>query len=283
MRLALLSDVHGNLEALRSTLNHVALHAPDASIVCAGDMVGYGPDPERCLEILAGRGAVMVLGNHEQMVLGRLGFERCVHAGVVSALWTRDQLSAEATALITRLTTWRDAGSGVVVCHGDLDDVENYVSTEERAHRVLETFERRHPTARVLVCGHTHRPMLFSRDIGLVRPAPGETMTIPKEPCLINPGSVGQERMGQNPIARFALLDMDRGVVRYEALEYDHRETIRKERAAKLPVSVVLQPPGRVRRHIDRVLTWWARLDADPVGARAVPVSGNPYSILGRP
>lgn len=275
MRLALLSDVHGNFEALQETLRHVARRASDALLVCAGDMMGYGPDPEPCLDLLAGREAVMVLGNHEQMILGRLGFERCVPAGIVSALWTREQLSTEATELIARLPIWADAGSDAVVCHGDLDDVETYVGTSERAHEALEKLRVRRPTARVLVCGHTHRPTFYSSEIGLVHPTPGTTLSLPREPCLINPGSVGQERIGRNPIARYALIDLDRRVATYEALEYDHAKTIRKERAAKLPVTVVLLPKGRVRRGIERVLTLWSR-------RRAARTPGNPTRISQR-
>ena len=262
MKLALLADVHGNFEALKEVLAHVERHAADALLVCAGDMVGYGPDPEPCLDLLASRRAVMVAGNHEQMVIGRLGFDRCVHAGIASALWMREHLSSEATSLIADLPPRADAAPGVVVCHGDLENPETYVSTSERAQRALAQLAERRPNASVLVCGHTHRPMFYSRMLGLIEPQAGTTLALPPSRCVINPGSVGQERQTRRPVARYALLDLERRLVTYETLSYDHSSTIRKARANGLPPTVVMRPSSGLWRYVEQLRTRAARWSA---------------------
>ena len=89
MKLALISDLHGNLEALDAVLRDLDRVSPGARLVCAGDVVGYGPDPEACIGRLQERDALCVMGNHEEMVLGRRDFSRCVYAGIVAAVWTR--------------------------------------------------------------------------------------------------------------------------------------------------------------------------------------------------
>src|SRR5215468_4319962 len=122
MQIALLADVHGNLEALDAVLRALDRTAPQAKLVCAGDVVGYGPNPEECLERLSERGAVIVLGNHEEMVLGRRDFLQCVSAGIRAAVWTREHLSAHARRVLEQLPSRAKAAQEVLVCHGDLHD-----------------------------------------------------------------------------------------------------------------------------------------------------------------
>src|SRR5262245_15200964 len=105
MRLALLADVHANLEALTAVLADLDRRAPDAAVVCAGDLVGYGPDPDACIERLHDRRACCVFGNHEEMVLGRRDFSRCVRAGIVAAMWTRAHLGDAARRFLSVLPT----------------------------------------------------------------------------------------------------------------------------------------------------------------------------------
>lgn len=263
MKLALISDLHGNLEALDAVLRDIDRASPEALLVCAGDVVGYGPDPEACIARLQEREALCVMGNHEEMVLGRRDFSRCVYAGIVAAVWTRRQLSAAARSFIEQLPYSIEAVPGVVVCHGDLESADTYVSTRERAEAAMVQLRARQPAAEVLVCGHTHHAALFTRDGGFqqlkgagdcVLPAPGS--------CLINPGAVGQAR-GAAPLASYALLDMERRRVSFREVAYDYRTTLRKLRAAKLVAQVVLEPPRGVWRRVESYKARWARYWAE--------------------
>ena len=261
MKLALVSDLHGNLEALDAVLRDLDRASPAARLACAGDVVGYGPDPEACIERLRARGALCVMGNHEEMVLGRRDFSRCVHAGIVAAVWTRRHLRPGARSFIERLPYSVEAVPGVVVCHGDLESADTYVSTRERAEAALAQLRARHPSAEVLVCGHTHHAALFTRDAGFRR-VDGAAEYAFAAPCIINPGAVGQARDAA-PLARYAVLDAERRRVSFRAVPYDHGTTIRKLRAAKLVAQVTLEPPQGVWRRVERYKARWARYWAE--------------------
>jgi predicted phosphodiesterase len=264
VQLAVLSDVHGNLEALEAVLDDVSRHGRGVQLVCAGDVVGYGPDPEACIARLRDACAVQISGNHEEMLLGSRDFSRCVYAGIQSALWTRRQLSRGALEFLRKLPVWADAAPGVVVCHGDLSSADRYVSTPERASAALEQLRWLRPDARVLICGHTHQQAFFTPRVGFVAAAKDEERKLPQdEACLINPGAVGQERRPrptrEPPLARYAWLDLARGSVCYRAVPYDHATTLRKLRRAGLVAQVVLTPPHGLQRHLERVKLSWAR------------------------
>ena len=264
VQLAIVSDVHANLEALDAVLDDARRRAPGAQLVCAGDVVGYGPDPQTCIARLRDARAVMILGNHEEMLLGYRDFRRCVYAGIHSALWTRSHLSRQTWEYLRKLPIWADAASGVVVCHGDVESADTYVSTAERATAALAQLRSIRPEARVLICGHTHQQLFFSGRDGFLRAAPGVEMLLPDgEPCLINPGSVGQERRSratrEEPLARYALLDLEDGVVSYLGIPYDHESTLRKLRRVGLVAQVVLTPPRGLQRYVERLRLSWAR------------------------
>jgi predicted phosphodiesterase len=261
VKLALISDLHGNVEALDAVLRDLDRVSPGARLVCAGDVVGYGPDPEACIARLQERAALCVMGNHEEMVLGRRDFSRCVYAGIVAAVWTRRQLSAAARRFIEKLPYQVEPAPGVIVCHGDLESADTYVSTPERAEAALAKLRARRPSAEVLVCGHTHHAAFFSQQDDYRLAGDGAEYALAR-PCVINPGAVGQAR-GRAPLASYALLDIASRRVSFREVAYDYRATIRKLRAAKLVAQVTLEPPQGVWRRVERVRTKWARYWAE--------------------
>jgi len=263
VKLALISDVHGNLEALEAVLRDIDRADPGARLVCAGDIVGYGPDPEACIDRLRERQALCVMGNHEEMMLGRRDFSRCVYAGIVAAVWTRAHVTASARAFLEGLPGRLEAAPGVVVCHGDLESADTYGSTPERAAEAMAQLGNFRPHAGILVSGHTHHAALFtpSRGFHLVR-EPGDRDLDPEHPCLINPGAVGQARDGKT-LARYAVLDEERRRVSFREVSYDHFATIRKLREAKLVAQVVLTRPRGLGRLVERWKARWARYRAE--------------------
>lgn len=294
-RIAVISDIHGNLEALEAVLADLDARAPGAAIACAGDVVGYGPDPWACLDRLRARGAAIVMGNHEEMVLGLRDFSACVAAGIHAAVWTHRRLTPETRAALEALPRWVEASPGVVVSHGDLRSAGTYVSTPERAREALRQLEAERPGARVLVVGNTHSAMFYGKADGLDADEsfrlmqPGETVTLrPDAPCLINPGAVGQARGGA-PLAAYAVLDLGRDEVSYVAVPYDHETTLAKLRRAGLVARVVMEPPGGLGRRLERARTSLARRRAERAmrgsGARAratPPVTFERPALRGR-
>jgi diadenosine tetraphosphatase ApaH/serine/threonine PP2A family protein phosphatase len=258
MRWLLLADIHSNLEALSAVLAHARDWA-DAGVVVAGDIVGYGPDPTACIDLLSERGALCVAGNHDGMVLGRIGLGRCVHAGILAARWTRGALSPRARQWLADLPARRLVGDRLLVFHGDLDDPTRYVDGAERADGVLRSLGPRGIAATRVICGHTHHPMAHGE--GERRGAP--PMEVPLRLCrerryLINPGAVGQSRF-EAPIARYARYDDEADEIVFHAVPYDHRAVCRKLRRAGLVARVSLPSSSRLGRWIERQQTRWAR------------------------
>ncbi|HEX6813379.1 MAG TPA: metallophosphoesterase family protein [Planctomycetota bacterium] len=259
MKLALIADVHGNLEALDAVLAQIDRLDPGPQLVCAGDLVGYGPDPDACIERLRQRGALCVKGNHEEMVLGHRDFSRCVYAGIVAAAWTRRCLSASGREFLEQLPLRIEAAPGVTVCHGNLASADTYVSTPERAAEAMQQLRFIRPQSRILVCGHTHHQALSTPASGFrTVAAPGEYELDPEAPCLVNPGAVGQARDGTAPLARWAVLDLDRWRVSYRETTFDHPTTLRKLREARLVAQVVSRRPRGLHRLVERYKARWA-------------------------
>src|SRR5690606_24097809 len=128
MRWALLADIHSNLEALDAVLAHIERRG-GARLAVAGDLVGYGPDPSAVIDRLRQHNALCVAGNHEGMVIGRLGFDKCIHRGIRAALWTRDVINELEMRWLAALPVSRSLPPDIVLTHGDLDDVERYVTS----------------------------------------------------------------------------------------------------------------------------------------------------------
>jgi predicted phosphodiesterase len=254
VRYGLLSDIHANLPALHAAVSRLRAEGVDRW-VCAGDVVGYGPQPDECVAELAALDPVCVAGNHELVALGELSGERCSRRARVSLDWTRTVLGADTRRWLAGLP--RLAGCpGVVVAHGSLSDPEEYVRTEDAARSQLDRLAREHPDARVLVLGHTHRARLHGAD-----QAEGLTPLSVGRRYLVNPGSVGQSREREaRPMARFALLETAEGgepvSVEFFAQEYDHRAVRGALRERRLPADSMHVRPGGLataRRRLRRL------------------------------
>jgi diadenosine tetraphosphatase ApaH/serine/threonine PP2A family protein phosphatase len=227
MRIAVLSDVHSNLEALRAVLD--ALPSVDR-LLCLGDIVGYGADPAPVIDLLRERGAEAVQGNHDwAVVTGKTEWFNPWAARAVE--WTRSALDRGPVEWLRRLPrTLEMPEQDLLAVHGSPSDpLFEYVVDSASASDSFRATARR-----TLLLGHSHVAMRFAlREQGLEwRGFPeGGAETLPPR-VLLNPGSVGQPRDG-NPKASFALLDAERFEVR--RVEYDVAMAARKIREAGLP------------------------------------------------
>lgn len=253
MRLGIVSDVHGNLPALRVALAALRDEEVDR-LLCPGDLVGYGPFPNECVELIAESGAVCVAGNHDLMALERLAIPRNRLVRVTNE-WTRGVLSSQARDFLAALPPVAEA-EGLVMAHGSLGDPTVYI-TRERAAAELTRVAAIHPEASLLLLGHTHSPLAFGERRGpLLEGRDGDVTIDPDERLLVNPGSVGQPRE-RRPLVRFAVIDTGAGEVRYLARSYDH-ESVRdalKERGLP-PHACHIRPSPRnlIRRRLARLL-----------------------------
>jgi diadenosine tetraphosphatase ApaH/serine/threonine PP2A family protein phosphatase len=239
--LAILSDVHGNLEALHAVLEDIARHRVE-TIYCLGDTVGYGPDPCACLDLVAQTCIVVLLGNHDRAALtGPVGFrERALRA----LLWTQEQLEApdpnEAAAVRRRdfLASRPDEhteGRLLFVHASPRNPLDEYVFPEDVADRdrMADLF------ALVEGCcfqGHTHKPGVFTEHRpGVYRFAAPESYRLNGSRAMVNVGAVGQPRDGDWR-ACYALFDGE--TVCFRRLEYDVAATVAKMRALGLDESL---------------------------------------------
>lgn len=251
MRLVVISDVHANLQALDAVL----AHAGDwGEIVCAGDVVGFGPDPEAVIARLREVGARCVHGNHEAMVLGWIPLRRCTYDGIRAAKWTRTVLSPASRRYLEALPATLRVDD-VLICHAHPARRFHHVDGDEDARDALQATIAR--GARRLVCGHTHRPVAWTPGTPWRRASPEVVHRIGAG--IVNPGSVGQSR---DPllVARYARFDTGDGRITFHDVPYDHVTTLARIRAVGLTTELCWRPRSRLEAAADRWRARWVRL-----------------------
>jgi len=228
--IAVVSDVHSNLAALEAVLAAIDADAPD-EIWCLGDVVGYGPRPNECCEIVESRAKVCLGGNHDLAVRGTIDLDEFRGDAAVAARWTRDVLNDGSRAFLDRLEP-QDERAGVALYHGSArDPVWEYVLSDEAAAATLAIS----PLPLVLV-GHSHVALevTWGDDLLTGGLAPDGTTVDAPGRALLNPGSVGQPRDG-DPRAAYLLLDLERKRATFHRTDYDVERTQAEMRAAGLP------------------------------------------------
>ena len=231
MRVAVISDIHGNWHALEAVLAEVERERPDL-VWCLGDLVGYGPQPNACCREVAARAHVCLVGNHDLAVLGALELAEFAPDAAHAAEWTRAVLSDEARRYLARLEPSAVA-EGIELYHGSpRDPVWEYVLSADVALASL-----RRTAAPVVLVGHSHVALAIGlgedgAEGGL---APdGTEVKVSGGRWLLNPGSVGQPRDG-DPRAAYLLLDLGGGRARFRRVAYAVERTQAEIREARLP------------------------------------------------
>jgi predicted phosphodiesterase len=244
VRYGVIADVHGNLPALEAAITALGRIGVDA-YACAGDLVGYGPQPNECVEVVQRLGAVCVAGNHDLIALGTLSADRCERLARETLYWTREALDDASRAYLARLPRRAELAGGVVVAHGSLDDPQEYVLRVDQAATQLARLSDSHPAAGILVVGHTHRA--FASDGVSPSPRLGTRASVAldrAERWLLNPGAVGQSRE-RRVRARFMVLDLERREAEFHAVRYDVRRSRALLRGQRLPTRSVHLAPWR--------------------------------------
>jgi predicted phosphodiesterase len=240
MRIAVITDVHGNRQAFEATL--AAIDATDAEeLWCLGDLVGYGADPDACVRLARAHAAVCLVGNHDLAVLGELPLDQFSRGAAIAAEWTRATIAADSLAYLDALEAER-LDEAVGLYHASpRDPIWEYVLSPLQAELCLDAQPHR-----VSLIGHSHIPLAFSRGEG--QTATGETrvegdvLDLGAGEWMLNPGSVGQPRDG-DPRAAWLLLDTNRWTAAYHRTEYDVAGAAAAIRSARLPDSLAERLP----------------------------------------
>ena len=232
VRVAIISDIHGNWHALEAVLADAAREEPD-EIWCLGDVVGYGPQPNRCTSETQAHAQLCLVGNHDLAALGRLDLSDFSPDAATSARWTADELSADARDYLEPLEP-KGERNGVEVFHASpRDPVWEYILSEAAARAALDATR-----SQIVLVGHSHIPiaLLLSNGGtlagGLAKG--GSELELTEGRWLLNPGSVGQPRDG-DPRAAYLLLDFERNHAHFRRVPYDVEATQAEIREHGLP------------------------------------------------
>jgi len=242
MRILVLSDLHANATALNAAL--AAAQGRWEQIVCLGDVVGYGPDPNEVTSKIRELGAQTIRGNHDKAATGLMPTDDFNPVAKAAVDWTRSQLSPDNLKWLTDLPHGPLEVSGIALVHGALQDEDEYVFTPEQAlEGLLDS------AAVVTFFGHTHHQGGFSYsnagnqlEMLNLRPRSSESFTALRlsegSRYLLNPGSIGQPRDGDSR-AGFAIADLEHSVVEFWRVPYDIANVQSRMRAAHLPEALV--------------------------------------------
>jgi predicted phosphodiesterase len=237
LRYLLLTDIHSNLEALEACLE--LAQGKYEQVLCLGDLVGYGPDPNAVIEKIRDLASITIRGNHDKACSGDPVDAEFNPLARLATEWTRNELTPEHFGFLRSLPAGPVQLEGFQIVHGSPLDEDEYVLGAGQAFPLLRSLQTR------TVCfGHTHHQGGFMisprgrfQSIRLPLKKDGLILALPLEDLgryLLNPGSIGQPRDGDWRAA-FAILDSGRHTVEYFRIAYNLARTQAKMRKAGLP------------------------------------------------
>jgi len=240
-----LGDIHGNREALEAALACLDARGIDR-LVCVGDLVGYNADGDACVELLRGRGAVSIAGNHDLIGTGKLGFERCSNKAMHSLMRTRRTLARGTAEYLRSLPSHHRPEPAVLLTHGGVRDVQQYMTKPHHVEENVAYLRQDFPGVRICFYGHTHEQRIFEvaeDDHGRMQVAEPFAATLagtgertarldPAKVYFINPGSVDASRKRASKLAEYAIFDSVSLMVEFARIRYDEAATEGKAAAA---------------------------------------------------
>jgi predicted phosphodiesterase len=235
MKVAIISDIHGNRHAFEAVLGDIAA-SEAAEVWCLGDLVGYGAEPDACVELARGHAAVCLAGNHDLAVTGTLPLHEFSRGAALAARWTQEVIAEDNLDFLKGLSPADDAHPVGLYHASPRDPVWEYVLSALLADLCLDVQNHR-----ICLIGHSHVALSFVRAEGRAttgEPQPADVeLDLAKDEWLLNPGSVGQPRDG-DPRAAWILLDLDGLTATFRRIEYDVAGAAAAIRAARLPDSL---------------------------------------------
>jgi len=233
MRYAIISDIHSNLEAFQAVLEHMEGGGPVEELWCLGDVVGYGPAPNECIQLLRSYPHACIAGNHDWAAIGRVDTSEFNPEAAAAIIWTSRQLTPESRDYLDALPLTLVRGDFTLSHGSPRNPIWEYILSERAASLSFAHFETRYCLA-----GHSHVPVLFGMDdngrVSHEGMPEDRSFRLEEGRWILNPGSVGQPRDG-DPRASYVAYESDTGEFRSFRVPYDIEATQRKMRKMGLP------------------------------------------------
>jgi len=232
LKYAVISDIHGNLEALNAVLKDIKKRRVDV-IVCLGDVVGYYPDPVRCIELVKSHCTHCVAGNHDFAAIGMTNTNTFTYYALAAIEWTRECLTESDKRYLKALPLTFECDDLFFTHASPADPPKfSYVfpDNEDSIFNAFESLKRR-----INFIGHTHWPFILMKEEQGIVLHPGSSVEI-RENCsyLINVGSVGQPRDYDNRSC-YVLYDTKKRTISQRRVKYNYKITQKKIRENNLP------------------------------------------------
>ena len=211
---------------------HASTFSAFDEVWVAGDTVGYGPNPNECIEILREQSAIVVAGNHDLAAIGNLDVHEFNSHAATAIEWTREVLTSESSKYLAGLSTTVTYQDFTIVHGSPRDPVWEYLMELEAVEANLEHFDTAH-----CMVGHSHLPLVFTlvegKESRVSLPVNAEVIQLEGR-AFVNPGSVGQPRDG-NSMASYAIADTETDSVMFHRVKYDIQETQTRMKEHDLP------------------------------------------------
>ena len=237
MRYAIIADIHANLVAFTAVLDHIKCRGGVEEIWCLGDVVGYGPDPCQCIELLRQYRHVCVAGNHDWAAIGKIDTSDFNPDAAAACHWTAQQLSPDDVKYLESLPLVIEKGDYPLVHGSPRDPIWEYLLSTSDAKQNLTYFN-----TQFCLIGHSHVPLIFEcNETGsciLSELPPDAVVRLAQNRLIINPGGVGQPRDG-DPRASYAIYDSDARSFTHYRVPYDINSTQARMIEQRLPVRLV--------------------------------------------
>ena len=241
MRYLVISDIHANLTAFEAVLRDAGALGRDYDFVwCLGDIVGYGPDPNDCIDLLRSMPHLCLAGNHDWAALGRLDIRTFNIDARKAAAWTQNELTPENRAYMEALPVTFVLGEFTLAHGSPREPVWEYILDP-----LIAALNLPHYQTPYCLVGHTHTPITYraTGDQGECEPiAPIYNESIPLNGVrqIINPGSVGQPRDSDSRAA-YAILDTEEVTLEFRRVSYDIESVQERMNQAEMPERLVMR------------------------------------------
>ena len=237
MRYVIIADIHANLAAFTAVLDDIKRRGGVEEVWCLGDIVGYGPDPHKCIELLCQYKHVCVAGNHDWAAIGKIDTSDFNPDAAAACHWAAQQLTPGDIQYLDSLPLVVQRDDFTIVHGSPRDPIWEYLLSTSSAKQNFTYFQ-----SQFCLVGHSHVPLVFEcSETGacLVSEFPDDAvLTLARKRLIINPGGVGQPRDG-DPRASYAVYDSEARAVTHYRITYDIGATQARMVEYRLPMGLV--------------------------------------------